>query len=161
MQKVCAAHLCSDDTKPARDNTEFPSASGEPDRISIGELARDAGVTLRALRFYQSKGLLAPQRNGASKVFSCEDRARLTLIQQGKRLGFTLSKIRELLAVRVLGCDKALPISRRKCVEQIKHLENQRRDLELVLVELRQIYTGMFITSNIVRAAGDPAAKTA
>jgi hypothetical protein len=40
-------------------------------------------------------------------------------------------------------------------------LENQRRDLELVLVELRQIYTGMFITSNIVRAAGDPAAKTA
>lgn len=161
MQNVWAAHLYGDDSKPARDKTEFPSVSRDTDRISIGELARDTGVTLRALRFYQSKGLLAPQRDGASRVFSCEDRARLSLIQQGKRLGFTLGEIRELLAARVLGGAETLPITRKKCVEQIKHLEHRRRGVELALAELRQIYTGMFITSEISRAAGDPAAKTA
>ena len=84
----------------------------------------------RALRFYQSKGLLAPLRDGNSRFFSSDDRALLILIQQGKRLGFTLGEIREMLAARIRGCDKALPISRRKCVEQIKHLEHQRRDVE-------------------------------
>lgn len=118
--------------------------SVDADRITIGDLAREAGVTLRALRFYQSKGLLAPQRDGNSRVFSSIDRARLALIQQGKRLGFTLGEIRELLAARSRGCDQTLPISRKRCVEQIKHLEHQRRDVELALAELRQIYTGMF-----------------
>ena len=51
---------------------------------------------------------------------------------------------------------KTLPISRKKCVEQIKLLEHQRRDLEMALAELRQIYTGMFITSDFSRAAGEP-----
>ena len=111
------------------------------DNITIGELAREAGVTLRALRFYQSKGLLAPQRNGSARMFSHEDRDRLALILQGKRLGFTLTEIREMLAARVRGCPNALPISRQKCVEQINMLERQRRDLDGAIAELRQIYT--------------------
>lgn len=119
--------------------------SSSPD-FTIGELAREAGVTLRALRFYQSKGLLAPQRNGQARVFSGGDRERLTLIMQGKRLGFTLGEIREMLAARDRGNSCALPISRRKCVEQIKLLERQRRDIDTALTELRQIYTGMFVS---------------
>jgi DNA-binding transcriptional MerR regulator len=138
-----------------------PSLPAKVEHITIGELSREAGVSLRALRFYQSKGLLAPLRDGNSRFFSSDDRALLILIQQGKRLGFTLGEIREMLAARIRGCDKALPISRRKCVEQIKHLEHQRRDVELALAELRQIYTGMFITSEISRAAIVPIAETA
>jgi DNA-binding transcriptional MerR regulator len=134
--------------------------SVDADRITIGDLAREAGVTLRALRFYQSKGLLAPQRDGHSRVFSNEDRSRLTLIQQGKRLGFTLSEIRDMLAARARGCDETLPISRKKCVEQIKLLESQRHDIDRALAELRQIYTGMFITSDISRAAGEAGPET-
>jgi DNA-binding transcriptional MerR regulator len=87
----------------------------------------DAGVTLRALRFYQSKGLLTPRRNGSARLFSHDDRERLALILQGKRLGFTLIEIREMLAARARGCNKTLPIDRRKCVEQINMLERQRR----------------------------------
>src|SRR5262245_21347759 len=68
--------------------------------FTIGELARDAGVTLRALRFYQNKGLLTPRRNGSARLFTHEDRDRLDLILQGKRLGFTLTEIREMLAAR-------------------------------------------------------------
>src|SRR5262245_34830119 len=63
------------------------------DSLTIGELARDAGVTLRALRFYQSKGLLTPRRNGSARLFSHDDRERLALILQGKRPGFTLIEI--------------------------------------------------------------------
>jgi len=126
--------------------------SGEPstrpdeniDRITIGELAREAGVTLRALRFYQSKGLLAPARDGVSRVYGQADRDRLALILQGKRLGFTLHEIREMLAARARGCHKALPIDRKKCIEQINLLERQRHDIERALAELRRIYTGMF-----------------
>jgi len=125
--------------------------------ITIGELARESGVTLRALRFYQSKGLLAPHRDGGARVFSHTDRDRLALILQGKRLGFTLTEIREMLTARARGCTNALPISRRKCVEQINMLERQRRDIEMALAELRQIYTEMFTSSDApprIRAAG-------
>jgi len=125
--------------------------------LTIGELARESGVTLRALRFYQSKGLLAPQRNGSARVFSRADRDRLVLILQGKRLGFTLTEIREMLTARARGCTNALPINRRKCVEQINLLERQRRDIEQALTELRQIYTEMFTRGDAprrVRAAG-------
>lgn len=128
-----------------------------PGNLTIGELARESGVTLRALRFYQSKGLLAPQRNGSARVFSPSDRDRLALILQGKRLGFTLTEIREMLTARARGCTNALPINRRKCVEQINLLERQRRDIEQALTELRQIYTEMFTSSDAarpVRAAG-------
>src|SRR5262249_33764 len=138
------------------------TSEGSPDtlmteNLTIGELARESGVTLRALRFYQSKGLLAPQRNGSSRVFSHRDRDRLPLILQGKRLGFTLNEIREMVTGRARGCNNALPISRRKCVEQINLLERQQRDIEQALAELRQIYTRMFTSSEVprrVRAAG-------
>jgi len=125
-------------------------ADAEP--MTIGELAHEAHVTLRALRFYQSKGLLAPSRDGRARVYSQADRDRLASILQGKRLGFTLCEIRDMLAAR--SCDKTLPISRKQCVEQIKLLERQRCDIELALSELRAIYTGMF--KAVVPLSGEP-----
>ena len=108
---------------------------------------------MRALRFYQSKGLLAPQRDGRARGFSHEDRDCLALILQGKRLGLTLTEIREMLAARAHGCTKNLPINRTKCVEQIKMLERRRREIDRALAELRRIYTDIFIVSD-VRSAG-------
>ena len=58
-------------------NTTERAGSHGADSLTIGELSRDSGVTLRALRFYQSKGLLAPRRNGSARLFSYEDRDRL------------------------------------------------------------------------------------
>jgi len=132
----------------AGDAARAPIGPREDDSLTIGELARDAGVTLRALRFYQSKGLLTPRRNGSARLFSHDDRERLALILQGKRLGFTLIEIREMLAARARGCNNALPIDRRTCVEQINMLERQRRDIDGALAELRQIYTEMFVASD-------------
>jgi len=140
--------LKGEQPEPAQDNAGA---------MTIGEFAREARVTLRALRFYQSKGLLAPGRNGHARVYTQADRERLAIVLQGKRLGFTLSEIREMVAARARGCDQTLPISRKKCVEQIKLLERQRRDIELALTELRQIYTGMY--KAILPLAGNPVGK--
>jgi DNA-binding transcriptional MerR regulator len=133
--------------------TTTPADARDAGSFTIGELARDAGVTLRPLRFYQSKGLLTPRRDGSARLFTHEDRDRLALILQGKRLGFTLTEIREMLAARDRGYMKTLPIDRRKCVEQINMLERQRRDIETALAELRQIYTEMFVTSDLCPSA--------
>ncbi len=124
---------------------------GPPDGLTISELARESGVTLRALRFYQSKGLLTPQRNGSARMFSHQDRDRLAMILQGKRLGFTLNEIREMLTVGAGNCTNVLPISRRKCLEQITMLERQQRETDSALAELRQIYTEVFVASDAPR----------
>jgi len=149
-----------DKLEPSDHLDDQPTYNGEqahqsPIGLTIGELAREAGVTLRALRFYQSKGLLTPQRNGTTRMFATEDRDRLALILQGKRLGFTLGEIRDMLAARDGGNRHMLPINRKKCVEQINLLERQRRDVETALSELRRIYTGMFIATNLTSQADD------
>jgi DNA-binding transcriptional MerR regulator len=126
-------------------------------RVTIRDFAREEGVTLRALRFYQSKGLLTPDRAGQARIYGQADREQLAVVLQGKRLGFTLSEIRDMLAARAGGCGASLPISRKKCIEQIKLLERQRRDIELGLAELRQIYTGMFKGILNVNGSADPA----
>lgn len=65
--------------------------------FTVTELARRLGMTPRAIRFYEDKGLIAPRRVGTTRVFSSRDRARMILILRGKRLGFSLSTIKEYL----------------------------------------------------------------
>nr|WP_294516112.1 MerR family DNA-binding transcriptional regulator [uncultured Rhodopila sp.] len=64
---------------------------------TVTELARQLGMTPRAIRFYEDKGLISPQRAGTTRVFSARDRARMILILRGKRLGFSLSTIKDYL----------------------------------------------------------------
>ena len=67
------------------------------DTYGIAELAREFDVTTRTIRFYEDKGLLAPLRKGQRRVYAPRDRVRLRLIMRGKRLGFSLDEIRELI----------------------------------------------------------------
>jgi DNA-binding transcriptional MerR regulator len=64
---------------------------------TIGELAREFGVTLRTIRFYEDQGLLAPERQGRTRIFHDRDRVRLQLIMRGRRLGFTLEEIAHVI----------------------------------------------------------------
>jgi DNA-binding transcriptional MerR regulator len=64
---------------------------------TVTELAKELGMTARAVRFYEDKGLIMPQRAGTTRVYSTRDRARMILILRGKRLGFSLSAIKEYL----------------------------------------------------------------
>jgi DNA-binding transcriptional MerR regulator len=104
-------------------------------------LAEELGVTSRAIRFYESKGLLQPQRAGANRVYDYRDRARLLIILRGKRLGFSLALIREYLSL--YDADPThksqLALLLRNARGRIDALESQRRDLETTLGELRDI----------------------
>ncbi|MBU6319323.1 MAG: MerR family DNA-binding transcriptional regulator [Alphaproteobacteria bacterium] len=106
---------------------------------TISELAREFQVTPRALRFYEDKDLLHPARDGLNRVYSAKDRARLKLILQGKRVGFSLVDIREILDLYTLeGHQAQLKLSLRKSREQIRNLEKQREDIEDALEMLRK-----------------------
>lgn len=119
----------------------YAAVDGAESSMSIGEVAREFGVTLRALRFYEAKSLIAPQRNGSHRLYGRNDRDRIALVLTGRRLGFTLVEIKRLLD----GADaKNLRLTREKCVEQINFLERQKRDIELALGELRQIYSSFY-----------------
>src|SRR5215212_10613962 len=99
--------------------------------FTIGELSLEFGVTLRALRFYENKGLISPQRDGLSRLYSEGDRNRLALILKGKKLGFTLGEIRQMIAAEEGEADsQALTMSREKCLEQIELLKRQKVEIE-------------------------------
>ena len=110
--------------------------------FTIGELSREFGVTLRALRFYENKGLISPRRDGLARLYSPGDRTRLALILKGKKLGFTLGEIRQMIAAEEGEADtKTLALSREKCLEQIELLQKQKAELEEGLNELLRIYS--------------------
>ncbi len=110
-----------------------------PSEYTIGDLAREFTVSLRALRFYEDRGLLHPRRQGLARYYSAADRVRLQMILKGKQLGFTLTEIRELLGNDHAQTEKpaGLALDASRIVEQIRHLERQRHDIETAIVELR------------------------
>ncbi|MGO9135345.1 MAG: MerR family transcriptional regulator [Methylovirgula sp.] len=111
--------------------------------FSIGEIAREFGVTLRTLRFYEDRGLLRPQRRGTKRLYSERDRAHLQMILKGKQLGFTLTGIQAILASRGEATGNwalELNLNPEQIKAQIRQLERQRADLELALTELREAH---------------------
>jgi DNA-binding transcriptional MerR regulator len=108
---------------------------------TVPELAKELGITPRAIRFYETKELLSPQRAGTTRVYTRKDRARLILILRGKRLGFSLAEIREFLDLYETDVDhvEQILLLRKKVRHRIDDLEEQRIELESVLVELKDI----------------------
>ena len=105
---------------------------------TITELAREFGLTTRAIRFYEDHGLLAPARVGRNRVYSSRDRVRLKLTLRGKRLGLSLSEIRELIDLYDAAKDERAQVGRLQQVLQKRRsiLEQQRKDIEEVLGEI-------------------------
>ena len=109
--------------------------------LTVTELAADLGVTPRAIRFYEDKGLIEPGRVGATRVYTPRERARMLLILRGKRLGFSLAEIKDFLDLyavdpRHLEQKRALLIGVRK---RIDALEEMRVSVERTLAELRSV----------------------
>lgn len=106
---------------------------------TIGDLAREFGVTLRTLRFYEDRGLLSPRRDGTARIYDARDRDRLSVILKGKQLGFTLAEIRVMLAEERAGDGPVakLQLSLDQIESQIGHLEQQKAEIEEALAELK------------------------
>jgi DNA-binding transcriptional MerR regulator len=119
-----------------------PAVPEEEDRLyTIGELAAELGVTTRTIRFYESKGLIAPARRGVARSYSRRDRGRLKLILRGKNLGFSLEAIAEYL--KLYDADPAHIAQTQMLLngveEAIESLQTKRTDLDRTLKELRDI----------------------
>ena len=108
---------------------------------SISDLAQEFNLTTRAIRFYEDEGLLQPGRSGRRRVYGTRDRVRLKLILRGKRLGFSLSEVRDIIEMYDLDSGETGQL--RYFLEQIQQrreaLEQQRHDIDLTLEELDNI----------------------
>ncbi len=107
--------------------------------FTIRQLTKEFGVTARALRFYEEEDLIAPARRGQTRLYSARDRDRIMLILRGRRLGFSLAELRELLDLYEDsgGTAGQMVEARRKFQERIAVLERQKVDIEQSLTELR------------------------
>jgi DNA-binding transcriptional MerR regulator len=107
----------------------------------IQDVATELGVTMRTLRFYEDKGLIAPQRAGTTRIYTRREVARMQLILRGKRLGFSIREIKEFLDL--YDADPAHAEQMRRLAlrigERLEELEAQRDALEQTIGELRQI----------------------
>ena len=106
---------------------------------TISDLAREFGITTRTLRHYEDQGLVTPVRDGVTRIYSHRDRVRLKLALRGKRLGFSLSELRELFELYDLANDErrqleefAVKLERRRT-----QLEQQREDVKVMLNEIQ------------------------
>jgi DNA-binding transcriptional MerR regulator len=109
------------------------------DLFAIADLAREFGISTRALRFYEAKGLISPERVGATRIFRRRDRARLILILRGKRLGFSLRDISDYLSLYDADRNQQVHLLAGMVQERLTSLEGQLEDLQTTIAELREI----------------------
>nr|WP_294849902.1 MerR family DNA-binding transcriptional regulator [uncultured Sphingomonas sp.] len=110
------------------------------DHYSIGEMCDEFDVTARALRFYEDEALIHPERRGTQRLYSERDRARLAWILRGKRVGFSLTDIKELLDLYDLGDGRETQRVKtlERCQSQVERLQRQRVDIDATIAELNE-----------------------
>ena len=121
--------------------------------MRIGEVAEQLGVTLRALRFYEDKGLVAPKRVGTTRLYSRRDFARLKLILFGRRVGFSLREVKQMIDLYdPAGSNyRQMKVVQEKGSRQLARLEKQRDEIESAIRELQQALT--YVTGSLEKIA--------
>ena len=119
-------------------NTNNMSAEAGEELVRIGEMAKKYGVTLRTLRFYEDKGLLNPKRDGATRLYTRRDKARLKLILLGRKVGFSLRDVKQMMDLYdPTGSNtKQLRLALDKSEKQLARLQKQRALIDDAINEL-------------------------
>ena len=121
-------------------HADFRQPTASEVTYTISDLCTEFGVTPRALRFYEDEGLIAPQRQGLARIYSWRDRARLAWILRGKRVGFSLGEIKEMIDLYDVGEGRRVQkqVTLERCRDRIRLLDNQKRDIDAHIAELQQ-----------------------
>ncbi|MER8500913.1 MerR family DNA-binding transcriptional regulator [Mesorhizobium sp. M0904] len=121
----------------AANTNDMSSETGE-ELVRIGEMAKKYGVTLRTLRFYEDKGLLNPQRDGSTRLYTRRDRARLKLILLGRKVGFSLRDVKQMMDLYDPNGSntKQLRLALDKSEKQLARLQKQRALIDDAISEL-------------------------
>ena len=111
---------------------------GQPE-LPISQMSRLFGVSLRTLRFNEDRGLIKPRREGNARYYRATDRMRMEMILKGKKLGFTLTEIQDLIGGKGASetADLEDQLNPQQIVTQISHLERQRGEIEGAIERLR------------------------
>jgi DNA-binding transcriptional MerR regulator len=130
---------------------------------TIRQLTKEFSVSARTLRFYEEELLIAPGRRGQTRIYSVRDRARVILILRGRRMGFSLSEIREFLDLYNPESDmKQLLLAKKKFEERIAAFERQKQDIDATVAELRntlnEVNAHLTVRSQRIAAKDLPAA---
>ena len=122
---------------PAR-HAKAPPPEPPTPVYSISELAQEFALTTRAIRFYEDEGLLAPRRQGQTRIYGERERTRIKLILRGKRLGLALSEIRELFDIYATTGNERPQLAKflQMLADRRAMLHQQREDIDAVLAEI-------------------------
>jgi len=114
------------------------NVSDKREFFTITELTKEFGISTRTIRFYEDEGLIKPVRRGRTRLFRPTDRRRLMFILRGKRLGFSIAEIREIMNMykEPPGEEGQLRLLIRRINEKRKELEQKRVDIDLTIQEL-------------------------
>ena len=132
--------IMADNDAASSDDVGNGSAEAADGFTRIGELAKRYGVTLRTLRFYEDKGLMSPKREGTTRLYTRRDVARLKLIMLGRKVGFSLREVKQMLDLYDPSGSNAkqLKLALEKSEKQLGRLEKQRVAIDEAITELNR-----------------------
>lgn len=136
MNMMMAGHAAADSFEPGDVHEE---------RVRIGDMAKEHGVSLRTLRFYEDKGLLHPRRAGSTRLYSRRDKGRLKLILLGRKVGFSLREVKQMIDLyEPAGTNaKQLKLALDKSQKQLGRLETQRAAVDESIADLKNLMQGI------------------